>query len=172
MPIEFSYRTLLAILIPPLFALVTTAARAEVAYPLTCRGGGNLTFKLESEAGKTQALINFKAGTAPARQGLAAGQCSWFDRGFRPLEPTQLCHEIGNFSVSYKAPNFRTLNLVMVKAEGAPYLSVLRDPRRFVTFNVYNDNLGCMRVVNVGPQKLKVAARKSATRSLVSSPAC
>jgi hypothetical protein len=54
-------------------------------YPLRCHGAANMA----RTTGQTL-IVEFSSSGGPAGNGLAGGQCSWDDRGFRPGEPTRI----------------------------------------------------------------------------------
>jgi len=54
-------------------------------YPLRCHGAANM-----ARTNGQDLIVAFNKSDRPAGAGLAAKQCSWDDRGFRPGEPTQI----------------------------------------------------------------------------------
>ena len=90
------------------------------------RGGGALAI---TNDGDTDVHISFQPGTGPAALGLTPGQCTWADRALRPGEPTTICDD---------------------RTRAAQYVGLLTQSDQYVTVQVYNDALGCMRVDRVG----------------------
>jgi gamma-glutamyltranspeptidase len=106
-------------------ALVIGVTYAQQSYPLTCRGGGNMTITSDGN----NVRISFLPGQGAAPQGLSPGQCTWSDRAFRPGEPTTICDN---------------------SARAASYVGQLIQGQ-YVILKVYNDGHGCMKVTGVGP---------------------
>ena len=77
-------------LLTGLLAALSTgwAANQPPDFPIRCHG----TSGMATTSGKNL-IVDFRAGDRPAGQSLAAGQCSWLDRGLRPAEPTRIVHE-------------------------------------------------------------------------------
>jgi hypothetical protein len=106
-------------------ALVIGITYAQQSYPLTCRGGGNMTITSDGN----NVRIRFNPGRGAATDGLAPGQCTWSDRAFRPGEPTTICDN-SERAATYAGQLIQGKNVIL---------------------KVYNDGHGCMRVTGVGP---------------------
>ncbi|ANV88170.1 hypothetical protein [Picosynechococcus sp. PCC 7117] len=107
--------------------LAIAPAQAQQNYPLTCRGGGNLS--ITNTSGNNVKIV-FRPATGSAPQGLQPGECSWQDRALRPEEPNVICD---------------------TGVRAAQYLPKLMQSSESTTFRVFNDNTqGCMQVVGLG----------------------
>ena len=139
------------------------------AWPLVCRGGGQLQLTLSNykQKGVDNALmLTFKKGGRAVGENksvLEPGQCSWKDRGMRQSEPTALCYGLGKqrFNMSWlldrQQHKFRHNNL----PGGLKKLS----NNKYAEFQVYNNNKGCLVVAPrlaymikqpVAPKNLKI----------------
>ena|SRR5215471_16877657 len=86
-----------------LAALLFVVSATAQEFPMRCQGSAGMA----SSNGKNL-IIDFKAGDHPAGQALAAGQCSWLDRGIGPNEPRRIvneCRSPGEAENSAKAIN-------------------------------------------------------------------
>jgi hypothetical protein len=64
---------------------LATSSATPPDYPLRCHGAPNM-----ARTNGQDLIVEFNKSDRPANAGLAAKQCSWDDRGFRPGEPTQI----------------------------------------------------------------------------------
>ncbi|MEA5511772.1 hypothetical protein VB715_18530 [Crocosphaera sp. UHCC 0190] len=108
-------------------ALLTTIvggnlALSQTSYPMTCRGGGNLSIR---NTGNNNVKISFRPGSGAVYQGLNPGECTWTDRALRPGEPTIICDN-----------SSRVIN----------YITRLVQNDGYATVDVYNNGNGCMQV--------------------------
>jgi hypothetical protein len=106
--------------------LAIAPAQAQQSYPLTCRGGGNIGILNTSD---NNVKITFRPAAVSAPQGLQPGECSWQDRAFRPGEPNAICD---------------------TRTRATQYISKLFQSNEYVTFQVFNNNQGCMQAVASG----------------------
>ncbi|WP_181445669.1 hypothetical protein [Picosynechococcus sp. PCC 11901] len=107
--------------------LAIAPAQAQQNYPLTCRGGGNLSI---TNTSGNKVKIVFRPAAGSASQGLQPGECSWQDRAFRSGEPNVICD---------------------TGVRAAQYLPKLMQSSESTTLRVFNDNTqGCMQVVGLG----------------------
>lgn len=111
-----------------LAALALPGRPAEAqSYPLTCRGGGNLSIVGDGAGGISIAFLP-SSGAVPL--GLQPGQCTWSDRALVAGEPTVICDTVAN---------------------AVGYVQLLLQDTQYVIFQVYNEAGTCMRVTRVGP---------------------
>ena len=86
--------------------------------------------------------VYFKGGTKPSGQGLAPGECSWLDRGFRVREPPRVCiYGITRFEIFWGVDPLRVLPHTFRQAL---MLDFLRNPDAVINFDVVNEG-DCMR---------------------------
>ncbi|MCK5895612.1 MAG: hypothetical protein KAG20_02340 [Cocleimonas sp.] len=129
-----------------LLALVSfsPAQAAPTSYVLMCKGGGNMSVDYNSSSNKL--TVNFKAGRQSGGNGIAAGMCTWVDRGFRAREPHRLC-QMGVNDVRFHMNG--SDKITRMKSSKAPYISRILSGRAFQV-RVYNDGNGCMKVTKAG----------------------
>lgn len=117
------------------------------AYTLYCRAGGEHRAGFSNDYG---AFIRFTRGTGPASAGLLEGQCTWGDRGFRVGEPDRLCKFVSAYYISFSGQYYiqpELKSVISPEAESLWRLFKLSANSRF-TFEVTNDNKGCLRVTS------------------------
>ncbi|MDD4975793.1 MAG: hypothetical protein PHY93_15655 [Bacteriovorax sp.] len=133
---------------------ITLPAFATQYYPLNCRGGApaSMGFQIFPN-GQNQLFVGFKGGTKPSSQGLAPGECSWSDRGFRPSEPTNLCVlNVQDLVLSSTSTGVSScipkpiLQLFIHWSKSAPWMEKIRDESNYFTVNVTSDGAHCMIV--------------------------
>ena len=122
-----AFRNLLPMLIVATGVILLDQAQAQQSFPITCRGGGQLSI---SNDGAEGVRIRFQPAAGSAPQGMSPGQCTWSDRALRPGEPTVICDSGSN---------------------AAQYIGLLDQSTNFPILQVFNDGQGCMRVTRVGP---------------------
>ena len=137
-----------------LILFLTFAMGPIYAYQLNCRGGApeSIGFQLTA-GGKNQLYLGFKGGTKASGQGLAPGECSWPDRGFRAGEPTNLCVQNVSDVVLHSASTGSSssmpkaqLQLIVHWSNSAPWLEKITDDKNYFTVNVNSDGAHCMVV--------------------------
>lgn len=137
-----------------LVLFLTFAMSPSFAYQLDCRGGAPETIGFQlTAAGKNQLYVGFKGGTKPSGQGLAPGECSWPDRGFRAGEPTNLCvQNVSDIVLHSTSTGTSTcipkaqMQLYVHWSKSAPWLDKIRDENNYFTVNVNSDGARCMVV--------------------------
>ena len=122
----------------------TPAQAAPTSYVLMCKGGGNMSIDYNSSSKKL--IVNFNAGKRSGSNGIASGNCTWVDRGFRPREPHRLCQSGVNDIRFHMNGSDKITSL---KSNKAPYIRNILNGRPFQV-RVYNDNAGCMKVTKAG----------------------
>jgi len=130
--------------------LSSTLAVGARSYPIVCRGGGTMRFKVISDSAGKRVLIWFKGATTGAGTGgtLEPGQCAWVDRGLAPSEPETLCHRIGaGFEIEWGAQSQRVTS---VAGWDVPYLSALASASGYQIFQAHNTRT-CLTVDRLGP---------------------
>ncbi|PER84888.1 hypothetical protein CN498_23390 [Bacillus thuringiensis] len=115
----------------------------QETFPLLCRGGNSLRF--HSHQGDTQGTFNilglfFKKGTRPISQGLASGECCWFDRAMSDNEPDILQQD------------------VPANITSAPWFIDLKSPEKYWTFHVFNTNQGVFKIISADPLEIPPGA--------------
>jgi hypothetical protein len=126
--------------------------REVIAFPLVCRGGKGIRFKLSATPRGGLIWVSFLRGNGPASAGLLPGHCSWQDRGLRDGEPLKVCHEVPSFEVGFAA---EATSVTVASSQHTfthdmsdNYLGDLRLDKVF-TFNVFNDGNGCLKVFSL-----------------------
>ena len=114
-------------------------------FPLVCRGGKGIRFKLSATPGGGKVVVSFLGGTAPADEGLLPGHCSWKDRGFRDGEPLSICHDVTTFVVGFGAEASSGVVATLLETGFGDYLGALRLDISLFTFNVSNVG-NCLKV--------------------------
>ena len=150
-------KTLRTIVILMVFAAssgVSSVCYAQPAYPILCRGGGNLYFNytpFSNFSPNPQIWITFQRGAQKAgsawenRNALMPGQCTWLDRPLSNNEPDRIIvKDIRNFSIVW------TQGRVMGVSSELYYINALLDPNRYQSFDVYNDRKGNFIVTRIG----------------------
>ena len=118
-------RTALAVLL----TLTALPAAAQTAYPLYCRGGGEMMGSFNAAGGVT---LNILPGTSAAGFGVAAaGKCRWTDRAFHADEPRRLALSAGSPA--------QALTLIGWALRGEMFV-----------LQAYNDGAGNLRITRFG----------------------
>ena len=122
----------------------TPAIAAGSSYVLMCKAGPGMS--IDYRGGSNLLMVNFKAGRRGASNGVAAGSCTWVDRGFRAGEPSRLCQSGVNDMRFTMNSSDRVMRLTSSKA---PYVRKILSGRSFQV-RVRNDGRGCMKVTRAG----------------------
>jgi len=115
---------ILGTLFIPVFYVSLVAGTAQQSYPLVCRGSASASISFKPER---TLVMRFIKGGAPADSGLSPGQCSWVDRGMSAGEPDLLAQQVPEGAD--ERPEYK-------------WVSELRDPDTYWTFDVYSDGKG------------------------------
>jgi len=123
------------------------------AFPIVCRGGEGLSFEMTQRPGEGATIrMAFRPGTGPLADGLQTGQCTWLDRGFRPGEPTRICHDVWDFRVIFRAEEgagvIASFSNTSLRSQYRDYLGDLRQASKSVKFYVFNDGQHCLKVID------------------------
>ncbi len=125
-------------------ATTTPAVAAGSSYVLMCKAGPGMS--IDYRSGSNNLVVNFKAGRRAGGEGVAAGSCTWVDRGFRANEPRRLCQSGVNDVRFIMNSSDRITRLTSSKA---PYMKKILNGRSFQV-RVRNDGRGCMKVTRAG----------------------
>jgi hypothetical protein len=127
---------------PPTAPATPAMASAGSAYPIMCRGGGNLHFSYEPYSGVAsgpQIWIRFEHGTSSGA--LAPGQCAWPDRPVAPKEPSVLVFAAPVFGAQQFSISWQHGQVMGISSELTFVNALLRD-EGMRTFRVYNNGQG------------------------------
>jgi hypothetical protein len=114
------------------------------SYLLTCRPGPGMI--VDYRGGDNTVIVNYKRGTAPASSGVAAGVCTWADRGLRSHEPARFCQG-GVVSARFIMDGDK--RITTLTSTQATYLAKILAGQVFHVY-VYSDG-SCMVVTRIGP---------------------
>ncbi len=123
---------------------INSAQATPSSYVLMCKGGGNMSIKYNSSTNKL--VVNFHGGSRAGNNGVAAGSCTWVDRGFRSSEPRKLC-QLGVNDVVFQMNG--SDKVTSISSSKAPYIKKILRGDTFQV-RVYNDGAGCMKVTRPG----------------------
>lgn len=122
----------------------TPAVAVGSSYVLMCKAGPGMSVDYRSAT--NYLIVNFKAGQSGGGNGVAAGSCTWVDRGFRSGEPRRICQSGVNDVRFIMNSSDRITRLTSPKA---PYVKKVLDGRSFQV-RVKNDGRGCLVVTRPG----------------------
>ena len=136
-------------IVPP----VVISNPASLSYSLKCRGGDMrvVGFQLYGN-GDNQLVVGFKKGSKPANSGLNPGECSWFDRGMRSEEPSNLCKKVNDVfisSVGITDGSYNPQHFFMLQSSwsrDATYLDKVNKPDQYFILSVHSDGSTCLLV--------------------------
>ena len=114
------------------------------SYPLICRGGPGVV--MDVVPALRTIGFQFMRGTKPAGEGLAAGECSWKDRGMHADEPQRL---------SQYVENLESLKSGGTLAPENRWYEELRSPDKYWTFMVSNNGHGQLIATSARPNNKK-----------------
>jgi len=120
----------------------TPAVAAGSSYVLMCKAGPGMSVDHRG----SYLIVNFKAGRRGGSNGVAAGSCTWVDRGFRANEPRRICQSGVNDVRFIMNSSDRITRLTSSKA---PYVKKILNGRSFQV-RVKNDGRGCLKVTRAG----------------------
>jgi hypothetical protein len=78
-------------------AAIRSTSAAPQAYPMMCRGGGDMTISVTRIARGTALAVYFTRGGRASNPG--PGECTWMDRGMRSDEPMVMSFDAIDSSV-------------------------------------------------------------------------
>jgi len=123
---------------------INSAQATPSSYVLMCKGGGNMSIDYNSSTNKL--IVNFHGGNRAGSNGVAAGSCTWVDRGFRNAEPRKLC-QTGVNDVTFHLNG--SDKVTSMNSSKAPYIKKILRGNAFQV-RVYNDRSGCMKITRPG----------------------
>ncbi|RTZ65691.1 MAG: hypothetical protein DSZ29_03945 [Aquificaceae bacterium] len=122
----------------------TPAVAAGSSYVLMCKAGRGMWVDYRSAT--NYLIVHFKAGRSGGSNGVAAGSCTWVDRGFRANEPKRICQTGVNDVRFIMNSSDKITRLTSPKA---PYVKKILNGQTFQV-RVKNDGHGCLKVTRAG----------------------